>query len=104
LVSKNVGEIFTESCTTEGWPLPTIDWYFNGKPISNLSSYNQPKSQYNIVNHHRHLLINSHLLISNLTHNLSGVYTCVINGKINAKNSTLLVNPDNSNQQNSMKF
>lgn len=98
-VNKISGDVFTESCSAEGWPLPLIDWYYNEKPITNISSVLQPKSPYIIINHHRHLTASSHIVVSNLSQSLSGVYSCIINGKISAKNVTLLVN---SNSQNNI--
>lgn len=97
MATKQVGETYTDSCMAEGWPIPSIEWYFNNKSIANLSSQKQQlKYSFTIINHHRHLAISSHLVISNLTESHSGLYSCVVNGKINMRNITILVKSSKS--------
>jgi hypothetical protein len=44
-------------------------------------------------------MVELHLEINNITQNLTGVYTCLINGNITAKNYTLLISSKKGNKK-----
>jgi len=85
-------------CSVKSWPLANISWYFNNVLISNENSSfklskNNPYEQDGII------MVELHLEINNITQNLTGVYTCLINGNITAKNYTLLISSKKGNKK-----
>ena len=102
VVNKSLGESWSDSCTAEGWPLPTIQWYFNNKPVSNKTENNNNNELIPyMINHHRHLSVSSFIIIRNLSKYSIGRYSCVLNGKIFLKNITIVSSDvNNKNDEN----
>jgi hypothetical protein len=97
ILNKSQGESWSDSCTAEGWPLPTIQWYLNNKPVSNKTDNNNNNELIPyMINHHRHLSVSSFIIVRNLSKYSIGRYSCVLNGKIFLKNITLVSSDVNS--------
>jgi hypothetical protein len=89
-LNKSVGDMWTDSCSAQGWPLPSLRWILNGGPVSNQTD-NLISIPYTI-NHHRNLTVTSYIIAQNLTASSTGRYTCLLNSQLPIKNVTLLVN------------
>jgi hypothetical protein len=94
-VSKQLEENYTDSCSASGWPLPKLQWFLNGNPISNNTN-EIDESRPLMVNHHSHSNVTSILLIQSLSQTSMGVYSCVLDEKIYLKNVTVVLseNPE----------
>ncbi len=94
------GEDWADSCVVEGWPLPTVQWFFNNWLVSNKTDNSAPFSR----NHHTGMTtITSNLLVPNANRNSAGKYVCMLNGQVAVKNVTLRVlnapvKPDSSDK------
>ncbi len=108
-LNKSIGTSWTDSCSAEGWPLPIIEWLFNGKKIINNNNNNNENNSTNensidlvgvqVINHHRHLIATSYILINSLTRSHNGRYSCIINGNISIKNVTLSLSIDDNTKK-----
>ena len=67
---KNEGDTVYFNCRAFGEPVPTINWLFNGIPVTNMDRYSmsQSSSQSNVGN--------STLMILNVQSSDVGTYTC----------------------------
>ena len=89
-LSKLQGEMWTDSCSAQGWPLPSLRWRLNTRLVSNQTD-NTISIPYTI-NHHRNLTVTSYIIAQNLTLDSSaGKYTCWVNDQVAIKNVTLIV-------------
>lgn len=77
-------------CSVKAWPLPKIDWYFNNLLVKEFETQLKSFPIY-VSQQDGTPLIDLHLEINHLSHELTGVYTCLINGNITVKNYTLLL-------------
>ena len=103
VVNKSYGESLSDSCSADGWPLPLVQWYYNGNPVSNKSDEAGDDTKAQAISHHRHLTASSHLIIKLVDKSNTGTYSCVVNGKIAVKNVTLKLNSnadDSSSNKN----
>lgn len=82
-----MGSSWSASCSAEGWPLPLVEWYFNGKAIPNVTDDDLLNPH--IINHHRHLTATSYVIVNKFSTNFIGQYSCYINGNISTKNITV---------------
>jgi hypothetical protein len=89
-VTKLVGQIWTDSCAAQGWPLPVLTWQLNGSPVTTKT--NTSLSLPYMITHHRNLTVTSYVVAQNLNADTAGRYTCVLNSNLKIKNVTLLVN------------
>ena len=115
VANRSLGDQWNESCWAEGWPVPTLEWRFNDKPINLTYDYNNyyaddsrrisstlapPASSQPIPivhNHIRHLKAYSSLILKNLKPQSAGRYSCVLNGKLVIRKINLIVlSPANS--------
>ena len=89
---KIEGDYWFGECSARGWPLPKLDWYFNGNLITNKNkASNQDKQSSQILKHHTNQNITVYLFIYNLTLNKSGIYSCILNENIFIKNVSISV-------------
>lgn len=96
LVVKSVGDMWSESCAAEGWPLPQLQWVYKNSPVSNATE-NSLSTPYTI-NHHRNFTVTSYLIAQNLSQLAQGVYSCVLNGNKFIKNVTLQLNTNSQDK------
>jgi len=99
-VSKQLEENYTDSCSASGWPLPKLQWYLNGNPISNNTDEIEQSSRPLMINHHSHSNVTSFLLIQSLSQTSMGVYSCVLEEKIYLKNVTVMLDEKAENGKN----
>ncbi len=95
-MTRQPQENYTDSCSASGWPLPKLQWYLNGTPISNNTSQVDESSPL-MVNHHSHSNVTSFLIIQSLSKTSIGIYSCVLDEKIYLKNVTVLLNENAKN-------
>ena len=94
--NRSIGDDWVETCSAEGWPLPTLVWFFNSKPVFNdytMTLIDDPSVAV-VHNHHKKFKVNSNILIKNLTRSSNGTYTCVMNGKQLIKSVELIVDDE----------
>lgn len=94
VVSKSQGDMWTDSCSAQGWPLPALSWLLNGRPVVNhtqSSAADQSALPYTI-SHHRNFTVTAYVIAQNLTvAAAAGRYTCWLNGAVPIKNVTLFI-------------
>lgn len=98
-MSKQPEENYTDSCSASGWPLPKLQWYLNGNPISNNTN-EIDESLPLMVNHHSHSNVTSFLLIKSLSQTSMGVYSCVLDEKVYLKNVSVVLSENAENAKN----
>lgn len=94
-LSKFQGDMWTDSCSAQGWPLPNLRWRLNNRLVSNQTD--QTISIPYTINHHRNLTVVSYVIAQNLTLDSSaGKYTCWLNDQVPIKSVTLIVRSSSS--------
>ena len=91
VLGKNQGDMWTDSCSAHGWPLPLLHWTLNGRPVANHTAELVSSLPYAIA-HHRNLTVTAYVIAQNLTSaSAAGKYTCWLNGQLPIKNVTLVI-------------
>lgn len=91
-VSKNEGDILSENCSANGWPLPDLKWFYKDKSLDDIKQNLQGFPHSSV--HHRNITSMSYLFGFDLKKNFEGVYSCLLNGLIPIKNVTLIIQSD----------
>ncbi|RNA43470.1 hypothetical protein BpHYR1_047388, partial [Brachionus plicatilis] len=89
-VVKNEGDVLSENCSANGWPLPELRWFYKDSPLDDDDGQNAdgfPHSSY----HHRNMTAMSYLFGSDLKKDYEGVYSCMLNDHTPIKNITLTI-------------
>ena len=95
MVRKIEGTSWNDTCSAEGWPLPTVEWYYLDQAIKIANNFTAAR----VVNHHRHLVSYSYLIIANLSQADTGNFTCVVNGNLKIKKVLLLIDSTSSKDE-----
>jgi hypothetical protein len=93
------GDSWSESCEADGWPLPSLQWYFNNKPVSNITIDSSVLSQvlpYYRTHRANTTHLNSHLIIRKVSKAIMGRFSCVLNGNQVIRNVTLKLTSSSS--------
>lgn len=95
ILTKQPGDMWTDSCSASGWPLPLLHWTLNGRLVANHSDAATPSimamtTPYAIT-HHRNLTVTAFVIAQNLSSSSGGKYTCWLEGVTPIKNVSLIV-------------